>query len=96
MTAITKEIIQHVASLARLKLEPSEMAKMTEDLGSILGYVATLGEIQSEVGEFIPEGSSILKIRADKNSPSLDRESLLALGPETTEDTFVVPKVIED
>ena len=45
---ITKEQVQHIASLARLKLTEQEIEKFQKDLSSILEYFEVLNSLQSD------------------------------------------------
>lgn len=42
---ITLKEIEHLAKLSRLGLKKKELEKLQKDLGSILGYVEKLGEV---------------------------------------------------
>ena len=46
--AITRETVLHVAKLARLELEDSEIDRMQKDLGNILEYVNSLAELDTD------------------------------------------------
>jgi len=45
---LSREDIQHVATLARLELSDSEIDMYTEQLSVVLEYVGTLGEVETE------------------------------------------------
>lgn len=47
MPQLTKAQVEHIAKLARLKLKPEELEKMTSNLGSILQYVDMLNEVDT-------------------------------------------------
>ncbi len=47
-TQLTKAQVEHIAKLARLKLSPAEIEKMTTELTSILAYVDMLGEVDTK------------------------------------------------
>ena len=44
---ITRETVLYVARLARLRLSDEEVPRMQRDLDAILGYVATLREVDT-------------------------------------------------
>jgi len=46
--AITKNEVEHIAGLARIKLSETEKEKMSEDLGQILDYINKLKEINTD------------------------------------------------
>jgi len=45
---LTRQDIEHVAHLARLQLTDTEIDRYTEQLSVVLGYVSTLGEVDTE------------------------------------------------
>jgi len=47
MLTITKEEVEHIAKLARIRLSEDEKEKMTSELGAILAYVSKLNEIDT-------------------------------------------------
>ena len=47
-TQLTKAQVEHIAKLARLRLTPEQIEKMTKELTSILQYVDMLGEVDTK------------------------------------------------
>ena len=47
MPDITREDVEHIAKLARIKLTDEEKTKLTGELGSILTYVSKLNEVDT-------------------------------------------------
>ncbi|HEX9029321.1 MAG TPA: Asp-tRNA(Asn)/Glu-tRNA(Gln) amidotransferase subunit GatC [Anaerolineales bacterium] len=94
--ALTLEEVEHIAGLARLKLTDEEKARYREQLSAILDYAASLQSLDTGG---IPPTSSVLPrrtvLRADEPLPCLSREELLSNAPETTENQFRVPPVLE-
>lgn len=94
--ALTLEEVEHIAGLARLKLTDEEKARYREQLSAILDYAARLQSLDTSG---IPPTSSVLPartvLRADEPLPCLSREELLSNAPETTENQFRVPPVLE-
>jgi aspartyl-tRNA(Asn)/glutamyl-tRNA(Gln) amidotransferase subunit C len=68
---------------------------MAEQMGTVLGYVAKLDEID---GIDIKPTTHVLDIvnsfREDVVQPSLSQEEALANGPEQNGEAFVVPRII--
>jgi aspartyl-tRNA(Asn)/glutamyl-tRNA(Gln) amidotransferase subunit C len=93
---LTLEEVEHIARLARLNLTDEEKARYREQLSGILDYAARLKSLDTTG---IPPTSSVLPprtvLRADEPGPCLKREELLANAPETTQDQFRVPPVLE-
>ena len=94
MNISEKEVIT-VANLARLKLTPTEVTSMTEQLDRILGYVAKLNEINTDDVKPTSHAQEINNaFREDEQKSSLPRNEALANGPRQNEEAFVVPRVI--
>ena len=92
---ITRKEVEHVAHLARLNLDGAELDLMTEQLDMILSYVAKLEELDTEGVEPTTHAFSITNaFREDIVEPSLDQDRALANGPDHSDDSFVVPRVI--
>jgi len=93
--AIHKEEVEHVAHLARLHLDGKELDQMTGQIDMILSYVAKLDELETAGIEPTTHAFSITNaFREDRVEKSLDQETALANGPDHTEDSFVVPRII--
>ena len=92
---ITREEVEHVARLARLDLAPDEIDRMTGQLDTILGYVAKLGELNTDGVQPTTHTQSVTNaFREDEVRESLPREKALAGGPEQNGEAFVVPRII--
>ena len=85
--ALTRVQVQHIAELARLKLNEDEIDRMTEQLSAILDYAARLQELDTEA---IPPTASVVPLqnvmREDRVVPSLPRDQVLANAPDKSED----------
>ncbi len=93
--SISREEVEKIASLARLELSPEEVDGIAEQMGTILGYVAKLDEID---GTNIKPTTHVLDIvnsfREDVVQPSLSQAEALANGPDQNGEAFVVPRII--
>jgi len=93
--AITRKEVEHVAGLAKLNLSEEELARMTDQLDTILSYVAKLDELDTEGVAPTTHAFSIHNaFREDKVQESLPREEALANGPKENGEAFVVPRII--
>ncbi|MCZ6469642.1 MAG: Asp-tRNA(Asn)/Glu-tRNA(Gln) amidotransferase subunit GatC [Candidatus Dadabacteria bacterium] len=94
---ISKDDIIKVSELARLEFKEEELEKFTEQLGNILEYIEQLNELNTDNVE---PTSHVLDIstplREDKVVEWLSTEEVLKNAPESEDDFFVVPQVIED
>ena len=95
--SVTKKDVEHIAQLARLKFNEEEFESFTEQLNEILGYVDKLNELDTENIEPLShpvEGSNVF--RADAAVPSIPTEEGLKNAPQSSEEYFKVPKVINN
>jgi aspartyl-tRNA(Asn)/glutamyl-tRNA(Gln) amidotransferase subunit C len=93
---LTREQVQHVAELAKLKLTDAEVDLFQEQLSAILAYADRLDELDTES---IPPTAGVLSLRnvmrPDEPRPSFPREVMLANAPDA-EDGFIKVKVVLD
>jgi aspartyl-tRNA(Asn)/glutamyl-tRNA(Gln) amidotransferase subunit C len=93
--SLSQAEIEHVATLARLKLAREEIETLTQQINNILLYMEKLSELDTKN---IPPTTHALHLsnafREDQVFPSLPREEALGLAPEEGCSAFVVPKVI--
>jgi aspartyl-tRNA(Asn)/glutamyl-tRNA(Gln) amidotransferase subunit C len=93
---LTRGDVLKVARLARLKLTDAEVDDYTEKLGSILEYVASLNEIDTEDVEPMVHAVELSNVfRADEVAPSLPREAALKNAPKTDGQFFLVPQILD-
>ncbi|MBM4334155.1 MAG: Asp-tRNA(Asn)/Glu-tRNA(Gln) amidotransferase subunit GatC [Deltaproteobacteria bacterium] len=93
---ITREEVEHVALLARLKFSEKEKERFTLQLNSILQYMEKLGELDTAQVE--PTFHAVTKtnvFREDVVKPSLPRDLTLNNAPDGHRGLFQVPKIIE-
>jgi aspartyl-tRNA(Asn)/glutamyl-tRNA(Gln) amidotransferase subunit C len=96
--SISKKDVEHVARLARLALSEEEKERYTAQLGSILGYIEKLNQMNTEN---VPPTTHVLPLsnvwREDRMEPSTlgSPEEILANAPEREGPLFKVKKVIE-
>ncbi len=91
---LTLEEVEHIASLARLRLTEEEKARYREQLSAILDYMAKLKELDTA---YIEPTATVLPLRTvlrpDTVRPSLLPEEWLANAPEAEGQMFRVPPV---
>ena len=94
--ALTLEEVDHIASLARLRLTDAEKANFGEQLSAILDYMTMLRRLDTSA---IEPTATVLPLRTvlrpDVVTPSLPTDELLANAPETEAQMFRVPLVLE-
>ena len=95
--AITRETVLHVAKLARLELEDSEIDRMQKDLGNILEYVNSLAELDTDA---VPETTQVAvlgaPLRRDVVEAGLSNEVALREAPRSAGGGFAVPAFVEE
>ncbi|MCX8009321.1 MAG: Asp-tRNA(Asn)/Glu-tRNA(Gln) amidotransferase subunit GatC [Patescibacteria group bacterium] len=92
---VSKEQVEHIAKLAKLKLKDDETSKMQTELNQILDYMDKLNELDTSNVEPLSHPIPIENVfREDEVKPSIDRESAMKNAPDHNEEFFKVPKVI--
>ena len=93
---VTREDVEKVAVLARLKLNEQEIEEMTSQLNEILEYFEKLQELDTEDVEPLSHILPMKNVyREDKVQPSLSQEEILMNAPEKGHGHFKVPRIIE-
>ena len=97
MSAISREEVAHLASLARIDLGPAELDRLAGQLDVILEAVAT---VQEAVGDDVPATSHPMPLtnvtRPDVPAPGLSATEALSGAPEVEEQRFRVPRILEE
>ena len=93
---LSREEVEHVALLSRLKLSGDEIERFTGQLNTILGHFEALR--QADTGD-IPSTTHVVPmtnvVREDRTRPSLKPDDALANAPERRDNLFKVPRVVE-
>jgi aspartyl-tRNA(Asn)/glutamyl-tRNA(Gln) amidotransferase subunit C len=91
---IGEDDVRYVAKLARLRLEPGEAARMTDELAKILAHIDKMSELDTAD---VPPTAHVLDLvnvtRPDKPRPSLSRADALRNAPSVSDDCFRVPRM---
>jgi len=95
-TTITEAEVRHIAHLARLKPSDEEVARFSAQLSDILGYVATLNELDTTD---VPPTAHTLPVRnvfrPDEVTAGLTLDAALANAPQAVNGQFSVPRIVE-
>ncbi len=92
---ISKQEVEHIALLARLKLTEEETDLYTEQLNSILGYAAMLEQLDTENVKPTAHAVELFNVlRDDEVKPSLAQEKALKNAPEAEDGFFRVPRIV--
>ena len=94
---LSRDQVRHVATLARLGLEPGDEDFYAEQLSGILGHIDRLQQLDTE---HIPPTAQVVEIasrlRDDEPRPSLTQEDALANAPAVVDGFFRVPAIQEE
>ncbi|MGZ4115304.1 MAG: Asp-tRNA(Asn)/Glu-tRNA(Gln) amidotransferase subunit GatC [Actinomycetota bacterium] len=92
MAEISRELLLHVAHLARLELREEELARLEHQLNDILAAVSKVSEL--DLTEVPPTSHPLDLVNVweeDEPRPCLSVEEALANAPERDGDYFKVP-----
>ncbi|MBP7114391.1 MAG: Asp-tRNA(Asn)/Glu-tRNA(Gln) amidotransferase subunit GatC [Candidatus Peribacteraceae bacterium] len=83
MSALTRDQVLHIATLARLTLTSEEIDKMTKELSSILTYIEVLNEVDTAHTEPTAQVTGLTNALRDDTviSSEAKPDDLLATSP---------------
>ncbi|MGH6870514.1 MAG: Asp-tRNA(Asn)/Glu-tRNA(Gln) amidotransferase subunit GatC [Rhizomicrobium sp.] len=94
--SVDKDTVRRIAKLARIALPEDRVAPMEGELNGILKWVEQLNEVDVEGVE--PMTSVVaqhLRMREDVVTAGGDAGAIVANAPESEDNFFLVPKVVE-
>ena len=93
---IDAEMVDYIARLSRLELQPGEKRAMTEELERIVAYMDVLDRLDTQGVEPMSHVFPVKNVlREDEVEPSQSRDELLAGSPAPDKEAFLVPKAVE-
>ena len=94
--SLDKSTLERVAYLARIKINNSEIDKMTEELNNIMKWIEELNEVDiTNVQPMTGVSNMTLREREDKVTDGGYQDKIVNNAPEKIDNSFTVPKVIE-
>ena len=94
--AVDKATVARIATLARIKLPPSEQEHLAQELSTILGWIEQLAEVDTTGVEPMSSVAQMrLPMREDEVTDGNCRDQILVNAPAAERGFFVVPKVVE-
>lgn len=97
MSAISREEVAHLATLARIDLQPDELDRLAGQLDVILDAVA---QVQQVANPDVPATSHPMPLvnvtRPDEPRPGLTPQQALAGAPEVELQRFRVPRILQE
>ncbi|MEN8211305.1 MAG: Asp-tRNA(Asn)/Glu-tRNA(Gln) amidotransferase subunit GatC [Thermodesulfobacteriota bacterium] len=93
---ISRDEVENIANLARLKIDDLQKEKMAEQLSSILQYIDKLKDIDVK-GVKPSSGAAFMNnvLREDRLQESPGPDVTLANAPESEEDFYIVPRIVK-
>ena len=94
--SISREDIEKVAVLARIKVDSEQVSVLEQDLGNILNLVDQLSA--ADTGSVEPLShplDAVQRLRPDVVTEANQREAFQAIAPATEDGLYLVPRVIE-
>ena len=93
---LSRESVQRIAILARLRLTADEESEITGHLDQILSYMDKLNELDTaNIDLFNHDIDNLSALRDDKVANQPNTDVLLANAPDRDGNFFKVPKIIE-
>ncbi|WP_169975156.1 Asp-tRNA(Asn)/Glu-tRNA(Gln) amidotransferase subunit GatC [Tautonia rosea] len=93
---LSPEDVAKVALLARLRLDPDELATYTEQINEIVHYVEQLQQVDVSGVEPLAHGVEVRNMfRDDRRTESLPRDEALCNAPKRNHEAFLVPAVLQ-
>jgi aspartyl-tRNA(Asn)/glutamyl-tRNA(Gln) amidotransferase subunit C len=93
---IDNELIDHLSYLAKLKFEGEDKEAIKADMIKIIGFMQTLGEVNTEnVEPLIFMTEEFDRLRDDLTQISISQEEALKNAPKKDSDYFRIPKVLD-
>ena len=91
---ISREEVEHVARLARLRFAEDELARLQPELGQIIDYVRQLAELDLSGLEQTTHAVPLKNVlRPDEPVAGLTQADAVANGPDVERGQFVVPRI---
>ncbi len=97
MAKVTKEVVDHIAKLARLDLTDEEKEKYQQSMASVLDYADKLNDL--DLDDVPPTAHAVAQqnvIRRDEVNSSLAVDRALANAAKAQDDQFAIQAVFED
>ena len=95
MPRIQANEVREIATLARLRLSPEEIERMTHELDDILGYIETVKNL--DTGDAEPMTHAVpfdCPQRPDDPKPTLTVDEALQNAPRRHDAFFEVPRIV--
>lgn len=93
--SLSRDEIEKVAKLSKLRLTEDEFVKFDKELNDILDYINVLNELDTEnLKPLVYIHDDINNFREDDTRQSIEVSKAMLNAPVSEDNTIVVPKVI--
>ncbi|MDN5790486.1 MAG: Asp-tRNA(Asn)/Glu-tRNA(Gln) amidotransferase subunit GatC [Micrococcales bacterium] len=97
MASLTRDDVAHLAGLARIELSDAELDRMVGELGVILDSVAKVQQAPIEGVSPMSHPMPLTNVtRPDVVRPGLTPEAALSGAPESAQQRFLVPRILDE
>ncbi|NUQ39536.1 MAG: Asp-tRNA(Asn)/Glu-tRNA(Gln) amidotransferase subunit GatC [Caldilineales bacterium] len=96
MTALSADVVRHVAELTKIHLTAAEIERFADQLSAVLAYADQLQEIDTDHIPVTAAAPLYNVMRADEVQPSLPLADVLANAPDHDGHAFRVHAVLVD
>lgn len=94
--ALDPATVRRIASLARIRVEDSEIGPLQVQLSGILGWIEQLNEVNVDgIAPLTGAAQMALRLREDVVTDGFYPDKVLANAPDRAGSFFAVPKVVE-
>lgn len=93
MARITEQEVLHLGYLARIRIEPDELAAITRQIDGVLECAASLAEVAKTISTEISQVPQ-RNIMRDDVIERFDSQSILDEAPKQQNNLFVVPHIL--
>jgi len=95
VSGIDREVVRHVARLARLTVDPDEEELLVDEMRRIVEFVDVLAGLPESVGDHGDPGP-VAPLREDRPHHDPHGEALLTGAPDRDGDLLRVPAVLSE
>ncbi|WP_372750239.1 Asp-tRNA(Asn)/Glu-tRNA(Gln) amidotransferase subunit GatC [Litorivivens sp.] len=94
--AVGPSDIEKIAHLARIRIAPDQVGEVASRLSDILGMVDQMQAVDtSNIAPMANPHDATQRLRPDAVTEEDQRDTFMALAPQSEDGLFLVPRVIE-
>ena len=97
MPDVAREVVEHVSTLARLALSSEEIDRLQHEMGRILEHADKLQAVNTDEIQGTSHVIPMTNVyREDQVGESLTPEEVVGNAPDSADDFFKVPRIVEE